>query len=362
MIQAIFNLQSSIFNFLKRLGNVSPFSLFIPHFSSLIPHSLFLIAVFALSSCFKEKPLAPPGNQGIGQTAVIEMGHDYANQFFYSLETNRVVSSNSRFAYDLLFDCGNNDFYIWLNTAKLMSALRTDRTDIKETTIADTTGKHWLYELGEFNTDSNAIGAWWQALTNQPVSKGEVYIINLGLDDHENNLGYIKLQVNDFNGSSYSISYAGVNDTLIKTALIQKDATRNYRYFTFNGTGSMVDNIEPAKAEWDLCFTRYSVVFYDPYYLPYQVTGVLTNPAKVQAYLDSTVNFNEVEFLDLAQLQPRRDAIGYEWKRYELGDYITKTWYTFFIKAGEDRFYKLRFIDFKKDGIWGYPTFEYYRL
>lgn len=359
MIKAIFSFQFSVFSFLK---SVSCWLLLIGGRILPLGYWLLVIGLFTLSSCFKEKPLAPPGNQGIGQTAVIEMGAGYTNQFFYSLETNRVVSSNSRFAYDLMFDCGSNDFYIWLNTAKLMSALRTDRTDIKATTLADTINKTWLYELGEFNPDSNAIGAWWQALTNQPVSKGEVYIINLGLDDHENNLGYVKLQINDFNGSSYAISYAGVNDTVIKTALIPKDATRNYRYFTFSGSGSVVDNIEPPKAEWDLCFTRYSVVFYEPYYLPYQVTGVLSNPAKVQAYLDSTVNFNEVKFFDLSKLQTRRDAIGYEWKRYELGDYITKTWYTYFIKAGEDKFYKLRFIDFKKEGIWGYPTFEYYRL
>lgn len=320
--------------------------------------------LFTLSSCFKEKPMAAPRNQGMGQMATIDMGADYADQYYYSLESNRVISFNSRFDYDLMFECNANRFYIWLNTAKFMSVIRTDKTDIRLTSMADTASKNWMYELGEFSDDSNAIGHWWATFSNQPTSKNEVYIINLGVDNENKQLGFAKLQIHDFNGSSYSISYAEVNSQDIHTSLVTKDPTRNYRYFSFSDAGKVLDGIEPDKSQWDLCFTRFSVVFYEPYYLPYQVTGVLTNPSKVSAYLDSTYTFNEVKLADFDanRLQTRRDIIGYEWKRYEWGDYTTKTWYTYFIKADEDKFYKLRFLDFKKAGVWGYPTFEYYRL
>ena len=125
-----------------------------------------------------------------------------------------------------------------------------------------------------------------------------------------------------------------------------------------------VNNIEPDKSTWDFCFTHYSVIFYEPYYLPYQVTGVLHNPSRVSAYMDSTVIFDSVKIsnFNFSRLQTRRDAIGYDWKRYVLGDYTTKTWYTYFIKAADDKYYKLRFLDFKKDGVKGYPTFEFYQL
>lgn len=326
-----------------------------------------ILLLVSLSGCFKEKALLPPDNVGIGQTAIIEMGPNYGNQFYYSLETNKVISSNSRFAYDLMFDCNPNSFYIWLNTAKFMAVKRTDKTDLGQVTIQDTANNQlWYYELGEFNTDSNAIGEWWATSGIQPTSKGTVYIVNLGVDENLVPLGYIKLKVNNFNGSSYSISFADVNASAseIKSAVITKQTDFNYRYFTFSGNGAELNNIEPPKADWDLCFTKYTVIFYDPYYLPYEVTGVLSNPSKVSAYLDSTVTFNDVQINDfnLSRLQQRRDAIGYEWKRFELGDYTTKSWYTFFIKTGEDKFYKLRFLDFKKAGVKGYPTFEYYRL
>lgn len=320
--------------------------------------------LFTLSSCFKEKPMAAPRNLEMGQTAIIDMGADYADQYYYSLESNSVVSFNSRFDYDLMFECSANRFYIWLNTAKFMSVIRTDKTDISLASMADTASKNWMYELGEFSDDSNAIGNWWATFTSQPTSKNEVYILNLGVDNDGKQLGFAKLQIHDFNGTSYSISYAEVNSQEIHSALVTKDPTRNYRYFSCSDAGRVVDGIEPDKSQWDLCFTRFSVVFYEPYYLPYQVTGVLNNPSKVSAYLDSTYTFSDVKLADFDanRLQTRRDVIGYEFKRYEWGDYDTKTWYTYFIKTGEDKFYKLRFLDFKKAGIWGYPTFEYYRL
>ncbi len=316
-----------------------------------------------LSSCFKEKTIAPPNNQGHGETAVIEMGPDYNDQFFYSLATNSVLSRNSRFVYDLMFDCDANKFNIWLNTAKFMSVMRTGKTDLDSVLLSDTLTGEWHYELGEFNVDSNAIGKWWDTLSGQPTSAGQVYLIQMGIDNDGNPLGFIKMKVNNFYGTSYSVTYSDFISPP-KTIAVQKDDSRNYRYLSFAGNGSLADGVEPAKTDWDLCFTRYSVIFYDPYYLPYEVTGALHNPSKVQAYMDSTVNFDSMTItnFNVARLQTRRDAVGYDWKRYELGDYTAKPWYTYFIKSGDDKFYKLRFLDFKKNGVKGYPTFEFYQL
>lgn len=325
---------------------------------------LITVCVFALQGCFKEKPLAPPPNQSIGQTALIEMGPGYANQFFYSLETNSVLSQNDRNAYDLLFDCDANSFYIWLNTAKFMSVIKTDKDNLDLVTLDDTTGRDWKYELGSFNRDSSALGIWWTSAAPEPVSENRVYIIHLGLDANGESMGYVKLLVHDFTGGEYSISYVRVGENNSHNFSIPKDNTRNYAYFTFTNNAGIVNNIEPDKALWDFCFTRYSVVFYDPYYLPYLVTGVLHNPSRVQAYIDSTVNFETITVSDfeLGRLQNDRDAIGYGWKRFTNNDYITLPGHVYFVKTAEDRFYKLHFVDFKKGNAWGYPAFEFYRL
>jgi hypothetical protein len=327
-----------------------------------------LLILLGMSSCFKEKTIAPPTNNGQNQTAVIEMGQQYTNQFFYSLATNTVVAQNSRFAYDLMFDCNAANFNIWLNTAKQMRVKRMNQTDLDSVTLNDTIGGIWHYELGEFNPDSNAIGKWWDGGTStEPASAGKVYLIQLGIDDDGNSLGYIKLKVNDFTSSNYSITYSDFISA-DKTFYVAKDDTRNYRYFVAAGNGSLLNNIEPPKTDWDLCFTRYTIFFYDPYNIPYQVTGVLNNPSRTTAYLDAdtTLLFDTVTInkFDVNKLLTRRDAIGYEWKRYgsftDDDDYVINQHYTYYAKVDDDKFYKLRFFSFSRNGIRGYPSFEYF--
>lgn len=323
--------------------------------------------LLTVSSCFKEKPLAPPSNQNIGQTAVIEMGPEYHDQFFYNLETNSVVSQNSKYIYDLLFECKADQFNVWLNTAKSMSLVRTDKTSLGEVSILDTIGKDWHFELGEFNVDSNSFGPWWDSLGTQPSTAGKVYIINLGRGEDGLPIGFIKMKFNNFYGSSYSVTYAAIDASDSTTTLVPKDDTRNYAYLSLQ-TKNVLTNIEPDKSAWDLCITRYTIIFYQPYYLPYEVTGVLHNPSHVTAYMDSTVKFDSIQIsdFDISRLETRRDAIGYLWKLIDdfggTGTYSLKFHYTYFIKTDEDKYYKLRFFDFYRNQVKGYPSFEYYRL
>lgn len=336
---------------------------------------LIAIVIGGLSSCMKEKALKRPSSEGIGQTAVIEMGPYYTDQFFYSLSENKVLSKNSRLDYDLMFDCADKKFNIWLNTAKFMSVIRTGKSDIDSVTFADTLGHQFQYELGSFDRDSNAIGQWWETPIDPNFSlpparrgKGDVYIINQGTDDNGNPIGFIKIWIDNFNynGSKlyYTIRYAPVNQKGYDSISIEKDASHNYKYLSFaNKTATVLENIEPDKSLWDLCFTRYTVKFYDPYYLPYSVTGVLHNPAKVSAYMDSTLAFDNVTVAEYkeSRLETRRDAIGYNWKTYN-GSYVTKSQYTYFIRADEDKIYKLHFFSFNKDGVKGYPSIEFKEL
>ncbi len=330
----------------------------------LIPISFILF----LSSCFKEKPMPSPADQGIGQTNTIEMGPQYANQFFYSLASNSVVSHNSRFVYDLMFDCDANKFNIWLNTSKYMSLVRTDKTSLSDVSINDTVGRNFRFELGQFDADSNSFGNWWDTLSANPVSAGKVYIIHLGRDINGIPQGYMKMKVNSCTAGSYSFSYASISSSDSTTVSVVKDGTRNYAYYSMINNQHLT-NIEPPKTEWDLCFTRYTVIFYEPtFVLPYEVTGVLHNPSRVTAYVDSTLVFDSLRIADLnlSRLLTRRDVIGYNWKKVE--NYTTEVnyninlHYTYFIKADEDKFYKLRFFNFYRGSQTGYPAFEFYQL
>lgn len=330
-----------------------------------------LCCLLLCSSCFKEKPYAPPRDTSIGQTAIIPMQPEYVNQFYYNLETNAIVDNNPRSAYHLMFDCAADRFYIWLNTSMFMSVMETNATTFSQVNLQDTIGKDWKYEYGAFDTDSNAIGQWWQGGSSEPISKGKIYILSLGVNNDGEMLGFVKLRINNFQGGNYSLTYQNFGGTDSSTLVIGKDANANYSYLSLINNQGTVTGIEPTEADWDLCFTRYTVGFYNVFgvsFLPYLVTGVLSNPAHTTAYMDSTIAFDSVNIsdFDFNRLQSRRDAIGFEWKRYsgftETGTYSMNPHYIYYIKTGEDKFYKLRFLEFSKDGVRGYPTFEYYRL
>lgn len=323
------------------------------------------LSIFLFSSCFKEDPLSPPDGTGLGRTAVIEMGSDYEPQIFYSLTENKVVSQNSRFAYDLLFDADASHCNVWLNTAKFMCVVETISSDLLNVSLADTVGKPWQYERGMMVRDSNAIGKWWSDSTSTyPLSRGKVYIVNLGVNTSGEPLGFVKMKLSNSDLAGYHLSFCDINSTVVYNSTIVKDASRNYVCFTFSNQGQTV-SIEPEKSTWDLCFTRYTHIFYNPYYLPYQVTGVLQNPSRVSAYVDSTVSYSTMQIANFSTslLRSERDAIGYNWKHFSSasanGEYTVDTSYIYFIKVDEAGFYKLRFLDFFKAGVKGYPTFEY---
>jgi hypothetical protein len=341
----------------------------LPRLSKRAGSMLFIVfcLLLGLTSCFKENNMLPPADQNYGQIAVIEMTPTYAEQFYFNLASNAVIKRTPRYSYDLMFDCAAGKFNIWLNTAKMMSVKRTGKADMDSVSLSDTLGGKWFFDMGAFNPDSNAIGQWWNNNTlPQPTSAGQVYIVQLGVDGNGYGLGYVKMKLNNFNGSSYSVTFS---DFVLpaQTIVISKDETYNYKYLSLTGSGTIID-AEPPKTDWDLCFTRYTIFFYAPYNIPYEVTGVLNNPSRVQAYMDSTLNFDSITISNFNQnrLTTRRDGIGYEWKRYSSldanGTYTMNPHYTYYIKADEDQFYKLHFFSFEKDGIRGYPSFEYYRI
>ncbi len=322
---------------------------------------LLLVLVVCLQSCFKEKNLTPKDGGNSDQLVVIPMGPTYDNQFYFSLDQNKIVSQNSNLIYDMMFDCAAGKYNIWLNSSKLMQVKRTAKYTLKDVVAADTLGEGFRLDKATYEPDSNALGYWYTIDGGAVKSQNEVYIIQLGKDNYGNGLGYVKMQVNSFAGNSYNITFAALDGSNEQTATIAKDANYCYRYFTFGNGGNIV-NVEPAKSEWDFVFTKYSYVFYDPYYLPYIVVGALNNPERVVAYVDSVSTFDSLTApkLQTNLFSASRDVIGYEWKYYDFISYQTLNYKTYLIKVDAERLYKLRFLNFyNANEERGYPTFEY---
>jgi hypothetical protein len=310
-----------------------------------------------LTSCFKEKPIKPKTPTNVGDVFEAKMGPDYENQLYFNMQTAEFVSLNSRFEYDLAFDCEPNKFNVWLNGAKLMQCAQIDKTEFNQISASDTLNKSWRVEFGYGLADSNAIGKWG----NYPFSFNKIYLINRGLNMREGNIGMKLLMIRDFT-TGYNITYANIDGSDLRNAFIPKDQDVNFIYYSF--TDHTIKRLEPFKDNWDLNFTMFSTYFYNEK-LPYKVNGVLTNPYRSQAYLmDSTSDFSKISLSDVnySRFNEKRDGIGYEWKQYEYGEYLINSAKNYIVKSG-NRFFKLRFLDFyDSNGAKGYPKFEYQEL
>ena len=133
-------------------------------------------------------------------------------------------------------------------------------------------------------------------------------------------------------------------------------------------TGAVTNPIiEPKKDSWDVVFTQFSKVFYEPEFTPYVVVGCLTNPYKTLSYYAEGKTFDEINlsFAENTTLSTDWDAIGYDWKSFSLNQSMYDVYYNkvYLIKDQNEYYYKLRFVDFYSDnGEKGSPTFEYQRL
>jgi hypothetical protein len=296
------------------------------------------------------------------------MGSNYAQQFFYDLKQVRPVKEYNKVDWDLRFQ-SNNNFYIYLNSAKFMRVAHTGTTDFASVTAS--TGLRFSFDYPNGSTDSNAIGKWGDFSGTTINSYKEVYVIDRGLDALGNNLGMKKMVITGYTSNAYQIKFANLDGTDEHSYNIQKDSTYNYTYFNFNSGGS-TPLIEPPKSDWDLWFTQYSTWLYDVgtnSYIEYLVVGVVINPYATEVAFDTTNHFNDITLLE-AQAKHyyhNWDIIGYGWKNPNLSGgsahYTVYSNVTYMVHTQHNEYFKLRFIDFyNNSGEKGYPKFDQLQL
>lgn len=319
-----------------------------------------LAAIIVISSVFfascekKEIPVEPrlPGDVTINQ---VNMGSTYGDQIYYRLNDNSVVSINDRSIWDLSFESSDEGWHVLINSSKAMKLSFFEGADFQdELTLANVT---WIYDASTGNLDSTAIGDW--------RGTNGVYVIDRGYSTTGSLYGYKKFTVNDVNEQFFTIQFSDMNGENNQIMEVQKNKNLNFTQFSFeNG----VAQVEPDKNEWDFLFTQYTYVFYEvDEIIPYQVTGVLLNPNNVKALLVDTVSFEDIdlEFASSVTLKDQWDAIGYNWKNYNLdeGYYVVYYDQNYIIRDIEGIYYKLHFTDFyTESGEKGAPKFEFQKL
>jgi len=311
--------------------------------------------VLTLYSCLpKEKPVAPHKAGNIN-TVQIEMEFPYKNQVFYNCELNKIVSTNTRFDWDLAFESNGN--HIRLNIAKAMFA--TNMGAVEFNSVSTANNVNWLWDNSNGNLDSLALNAWL-------INSNNVFIIDRGYDNDGNHFGYYKAIFQEATSNSFTFKFAKLDGSEETTYTIIKDKTTNFTSFSFSNGGKTV-NVEPNKDTWDLEFTNWQHYFSNlP--LPFVLTQCISNKYNgVKVAEINNNSFSNVVLKDTANytFTSYADEIGYDWKIRNSQDnsFEINPNKFFIIKTKIGFFYKLRFIDFyNEEGEKGYPKFEIQKL
>lgn len=312
----------------------------------------------AFFSCMKQElpvPLKPKGEQ---MSASADIKEDYQLQVFYSLKNNAVVATNKYTSWDLGFEAAPDGWHIILNGAKFRMVVYPINKSFDAVQISDTIGINSLIDAPSGNLDSTAFGDWQKA--------NRTFVLHRGTDENGKFLGMAKVQILSVDATKYVVRFANIDGTNDNTIELLKDDDFNFVFLSLDAQGKIV-HVEPPKKEWDIVFTKYTH-FYADLNMRYSVVGCLLNPYQTIAGRDSSsVSF---ESLDLGiatktNLSNAIDRIGFEWKTYDIdkGKFTVDAQMNYIIRCGEEGiYYKLRFIDFYKNGVKGNAQFEFQRL
>jgi len=310
--------------------------------------SLMFVLFIAFTSCKKDEIAIEKHDSGNAIVSQLAMGEDYNNQIYYDLGTNSMVRSNPKTAWDLGFESGVNGWHIVLNSARGMAVHRSNLSFDQLTTDV---GLDWHWDVQSGDLDSTAFGDW--------QNDNLLYVIDLGYSSDGSHLGFKKMQMTDLTGTNYVIQVGDLSNSSGVEVVINKDPETSFTYYSFDN--GVVD-IAPSKEEWDLLFTQYTHLFYNPDEV-YVVSGVLLNRYQTEATLIVGKTFEDVNYDDAIQANFSNliNEIGYSWKWYDYSNsvYLVDPSMVYVVRTSEGLFYKIHFIDFYNEtGLKGYPKFE----
>ena len=212
--------------------------------------------ILFVSCVEKEIPITP---HETGEVLISEaiMGDGYENQLYFSLEQNEVVASNLMTDWDIAFRSNLSGPQMIMNSGRFM------KLGLKSEFGIDSV--EWKHE--------NSDGAFYQTALGDiegfVTDSTRTLVIDLGYDLENNALGTIEFQIASVTSTGYYFNFQFEGEQT-RNAFIQRDLTREWNHFSLMNAEQF--EVEPARGEWDLYFSRYTEYLNGETY--YLVTGV----------------------------------------------------------------------------------------
>jgi hypothetical protein len=313
-----------------------------------------------LTACFKEDSRVPPYP---GEVTTID--HDITYwQSWFDLESDRVVSVNHISEWDMAFGSNPDSWHLRINSGNELFAYQSGLVDI-ESDYSISGDERWKYDKPDGNPDSSAFGNWCNTAEYPYLTRGDVFII--GKKELQGYSLYATIQPVSVDSVRYVMKYRKPGEQYVHQVEILKSDSVSFVYFDF-GSG-MQKNLEPAFTKYDILFTPYYELVYGivEIPLPYLVRGVILNSFRVSAALETSKTFDEITWfqIDTAGFTGLQNFIGWDWKDVTIdfaggtATYNVRSDRTYLIRSYEGNYFKLRFLSYYLNGVYGFPGFEY---
>lgn len=306
---------------------------------------LFLASLFALS--VQQTVLAQTDANGY-TTVNLTMGSAYQNRVFFDFSANNIVSQTAN-TWDVAFYRNSTYGYgTRINDALNVKVYEASNNMANWDNISIANLSSWgapLYnpdqtvalEDGAFEQGSAPTG-WGQYNGVNHHVEGKVIFV-LQYPDNS----YIKFAIEDYYGG-YTFKYSKWNATTSTWGVTETRTIANgsddayFNYFSFT-TGEKVPNLEPAKANWDLMFTRYWTFFGN--IMMYRMAGIIQSPTVTIARVQPETQDTPTATLPSSTtFSSNITSIGHSWKPTS-GAPISDVVY--YVKQGSD-YYRMYFL------------------
>jgi hypothetical protein len=146
--------------------------------------------------------------------------------------------------------------------------------------------------------------------------------------------------------NKWQLKYANLDGSDEQTIFIEGEAYASKNFMYFNLDSNELMDREPASNDWELEFTK----FYD-YTIPYNVTGVTVNSARVVGYQVDYVDQSTFVDYDETLFNDSLTVIGSNWKSFNGAGYSVDEDRVYFLKVfdgetSDSSYWKLHFTGF----------------
>jgi len=265
--------------------------------------------------------LATIGANAQAANDTVALGASYANQVWYSLESDEQGTAPKN-NWDLAFSVSGFGSTIHINSVSGAMLWNYPNANASGWASVDTTGlstwtprynsdTSWaLGAMGRYADPSNPSDLDWGVynMTTHIVTGDSIYIIKLVNGD------YKKLMIEDLTGGIYHFKFANLDGSSPVTASLDKTSYsgKNFGYYSLVSNAAL--DREPATANWNMLFSQYTT------FIPsaYTVTGVLANADVSIAKVTGLADKNTYTGYSSATFVTPINTLGYNWKTYNM--------------------------------------------